>query len=214
MKKIRNIFVVTLVLLTVISMGNVAGTYAKYTSTETDTDTARVAKWDVKIGDDTTFAFNLFDTIKDTKDGNKETDVKDGGTTEHIIAPGTMGEFSIDITNNSEVNADLVASFEETTTSGIPLQYRLTYTLDGSTVVGDWKDSIGDLELPTTAYLPFDTTDGKNKGTIKIEWQWVYEKGANQTEIAANDAKDKELGEAATPATVTIKATLGATQRD
>lgn len=213
MRKIRNIFVVALVLLTVISMGNVAGTYAKYTSTETDTDTARVAKWDVKIGDNPTFAFNLFDTIKDTKDGNAEGDVKDGGTTEHIIAPGTMGEFSIDITNNSEVNANLVASFEETNASNIPLEYRLTYTPNGGTAeVGDWKSSVADLELPTIAYLPFT---GTNKGTIKIEWRWAFEgkDSANYTSTQT-DTTDTGFGEAETPATVSIKATLGATQRD
>lgn len=205
MKKIRNIFVVALVVLTVISMGNVAGTYAKYTSNETGTDTARVAKWDVKFGNDATFAFNLFDTILDT-DGSAETDVKDGKPTENIIAPGTKGEFSIDITNDSEVNADLIASFKETNASSIPLQYRLTY----NGTVGNWEDSIEDLELPTNTYLPFGTG---NTGTIKIEWQWPYEKGADQTEIDANDVADTTLGKAGT-ATVSIEATLSATQRD
>lgn len=213
MKKIRNIFVVALVVLTVISMGSVAGTYAKYTSSETDTDTARVAKWDVKFGNDATFAFNLFDTILDSN-GSAETDVKDGKPTENIIAPGTRGEFSIDITNDSEVNADLVASFKETNASSIPLQYRLTYTPAGGTaVVGDWKDSIADLAVPVNTFLPFDTTTG-NKGNIKIEWQWLYEKGDDQTAIDANDANDNRLGTAGTAPTVSIEATLSATQRD
>lgn len=209
MKKIRNIFVVTLVLLSVISMGSVAGTYAKYTSSETDTDTARVAKWDVKIGNDATFAFNLFDTILDSDD-SAETDVKDGKPTENIIAPGTKGAFSIDITNDSEVNANLLASFKETNTSNIPLQYRLSY----NGTAGDWEDSIADLEVPDNTYLPFEPgATNANKGTIKIEWQWVYEKGADQTAIDANDLADTTLGEAGT-ATVTVEATLGATQRD
>ncbi len=212
MKKIRNIFVVALVVLTVISMGSVAGTYAKYTSSETDTDTARVAKWDVKFGTTNTFAFNLFDTILDSN-GSAETDVKDGGTTENIIAPGTKGAFSIDITNDSEVNADLVATFKETNASNIPLQYKLTYTPVGGTAVeGDWKDSIADLAMPANTFLPFDTITG-NKGTIKIEWQWVYEKGADKTAIDANDAIDNALGKDGT-ATVSIEATLSATQRD
>lgn len=205
MKKIRNIFVVALVVLTVISMGSVAGTYAKYTSNETDTDTARVAKWDVKFGNDATFAFNLFDTILDS-DGSAEGDVKDGKPTENIIAPGTKGEFSIDITNDSEVNADLFASFKETNASSIPLQYRLTY----NGTAGNWEDSIADLELPTNTYLPFGTG---NTGTIKIEWQWVYEKGDDQTAIDANDVTDTTLGKDGT-ATVSIEATLRATQRD
>lgn len=207
MKKIRNIFVVTLVLLTVISMGNVAGTYAKYTSKETATDTARVAKWDVKFGNDTTFKFNLFDTILDSN-GSAETDVKDGKPNENIIAPGTKGAFSIDVTNNSEVTADLFVSLKETTTSGIPLQYRVVY----NGTAGDWKTSIADVELPANTTLPFGTTG--NTGTIKIEWQWLYEKGDDQTAIDANDVADTTLGEASTPATVTIEATLRATQRD
>lgn len=210
MKKVRNIFLVALTLLSVISMGSVANTYAKYTSSETDTDTARVAKWDVKFGADRTLAFNLFDTILDT-DGTNETDVKDGNPTENIIAPGTKGVFSIDITNGSEVNADLFASFKETNTAGIPLQYKITYTHNGvEETDGAWHDSINDITIDNDVYLPFD---GVNTATLKVEWQWPYEKGADEAAIATNDQKDKELGEAGN-ATVAIEATLRATQRD
>lgn len=213
MKKIRNIFVVTVVLLTVISMGSVAGTYAKYTASETDTDTARVAKWDVKFGGGNTFDFNLFNTILDSN-GGAEDDVKDGKPTENIIAPGTSGAFTIDITNDSEVNADVFATFEETNTSNIPLEYKVTYTPQngGTPVVVDWTNTIANVKLEN-ANLPFDTTSNSNKGTIKFEWRWVYEKGDNDAAIDANDANDNTLGKAGS-ATATIKATLRATQRD
>lgn len=210
MKKVRNIFLVALTLLSVISMGSVANTYAKYTSSETDTDTARVAKWDVKFGSDSRLTFNLFDTILDTDDSN-ETDVKDGKPTENIIAPGTKGEFSIDIANRSEVNADLFTSFKETNTENIPLQYKITYVHNGvEKTDGIWHDSIDDITINNDVYLPFD---GVNTATLKVEWQWPYEKGEDEATIAANDQKDKELGEAGT-ATVAIEATIRATQRD
>lgn len=205
MKKVRNIFVAALAMLSVISMGSVANTYAKYTSEETAADTARVAKWDVKFGDSDTLTFDLFDTILDT-DGSAETDVKEG----KIIAPGTKGEFSIDITNNSEVNADLFTSFVETNDSNIPLQYKLTYVYDGNeTTDGIWHDSIADFTT-NSQYLPFN---GVNKASIKIEWQWAYEKGDDDTEVAANDEADKVLGKDGT-AEITIEATIRATQRD
>ena len=88
-------FVGFVLLITVIALIVVAGTYAKYTSSATGSSSAVVAKWDIKAGksgeevsitgSNSTVAFNLFDTIKN-EDGTEETDVVDGK-----IAPGTSG---------------------------------------------------------------------------------------------------------------------------
>ena len=75
-KENKLVKVIALVLfVSVIALILVAGTYAKYTSTATGSDTAVVAKWDIKAGpegnevsitgDNATVAFNLFDTILD-----------------------------------------------------------------------------------------------------------------------------------------------------
>ena len=75
----------------------ISGTFAKYTSEQTATDSARVAKWSFKVGETdiatTAFVFDLFNTVKDTE-GATENDV---ATAENatIIAPGTSGSFEI-----------------------------------------------------------------------------------------------------------------------
>ena len=107
------IFAILLLLVMLVLM-LIVGTYAKYTTEVVGSDSTVVAKWAWQINDtdvsksDTEFSFNLFDTIKDT-DGNNETDVK---TTK--IAPGTKGGFEIKVENLSEVNANYNLTLKET----------------------------------------------------------------------------------------------------
>ena len=67
-----------MLLLCLASTCAISGTFAKYTSTATGSDNARVAKWG---WDTTTLAVDMFDTAY-------ATDVKSGDTT-NVIAPGT-----------------------------------------------------------------------------------------------------------------------------
>ena len=98
-----------LVMICVIS---VAGTYAKYTSTVTGTDTATIAKWAWSINNETlakgvqTYTLDLFDTINEADTTTTESDVTSG-----MIAPGTGGKTEVTITNNSDVNATYCSLF-------------------------------------------------------------------------------------------------------
>ena len=97
-------------LVTVLAIILVSGTYAKYTTSATGTDTAKVALWSIKINDEDIakaetkeLTVDLFSTITNT-DGTDEKNVSaiDGS----LIAPGTMGSFNlVSIENASEVNA-------------------------------------------------------------------------------------------------------------
>ena len=108
MKKNKMMRIASVLLVAVLlSTCAISGTYAKYITTATGSDTARVAKWDVKLEENTmsnTFNFDLFKTVNDS-DGNYENDVKPGTGDDHIIAPGTSGSFTINLSNASEVNA-------------------------------------------------------------------------------------------------------------
>ncbi|MBE6566698.1 MAG: hypothetical protein E7659_06300 [Ruminococcaceae bacterium] len=154
----------------------ISGTFAKYTTSATATDSARVAKWDVKINGSTannsnTFTFNLFETINDTT-GGAEGDINPADGT--IIAPGTQGSFEIVLKNDSEVTAEYVIDYTVTNTANIPVVFSLNGT--------DWKNSIDELDVTT----PVNLAIGATAPTITVHWMWAFEGG--------NDNHDTYLG--------------------
>lgn len=186
-------------LITIIAIILVAGTYAKYASSASGSDSAVVAKWDIKAGpegnevsitgDNATVAFNLFDTILD-EDGTAETDVTAGK-----IAPGTSGAFELSVKNDSQVNAEYGISFNlgETT---IPLEFRVNG--------GEWA---GSLSSVATTNLDMNTSS-----VAKVEWRWAYETADADGSVVAGDGVDTELG--ITMPEVTVTATLNVSQVD
>ena len=200
MKKNRMMRLAAFLLVCVLLTTSViSGTYAKYVSTATATDTASVAKWQINVGtvniaqkDTQVITFGLFDTINDTKDDGTETHVSSG-----LIAPGTKGAFDVTITNNSEVHANIKATLSAVETNGdIPIQY----SVDGTT----WKANLADLSVDKDL-APGASTE------VKVLWQWVYE-----VNDAGNTA-DTLLGIAAASGTapaVEVTMAVTATQID
>lgn len=192
MKKNRTMRIATLMLaLTLITCCFVGSTFAKYTSTATGTDTVKVAKWSVAVGDNgeiattgpKTFTFNLFDTVSLDDNG---TDVKAG-----LIAPGTKGSFSFDIVNNSEVTAEYGVTYD-VTHNNIPLEF----SLDGNT---GWTKDLTTLNVDIDADT--DANDLAMEGdsdTVKVFWRWVFEVDA------AGNTADTALGVATPEYTVDI----------
>lgn len=195
-------FTVFVLLITIVALVLVAGTYAKYTSEVSGASTATVAKWQITAnGTDITVSnptvtFDLFKTINDTGNTNAETDVINSK-----IAPGTAGEFKLDIKNLSEVTAKYKITFAVDNTGKIPVEF----STDGTT----WKKSLD--AITSTSDLTAET--GTN--TVTVQWRWAYE-GANSTNFTTTqtDATDTTLGTAGTPATIKVTTTLTATQVD
>ena len=185
--------VAVLAVTMMFTMCFVGGTFAKYTSSGTGTDTATVAKWDIRvngseIATSNTFTFDLFQTITDSDLTSAETDIApaDGS----IIAPGTSGKFSIAIQNLSQVNATYAIDYTVTNDGNIPVEF----SIDGT----DWKTNINELDVTNVAIgLGTDTT-------VTVQWRWVFD---------GNDTTDTALGSAAT-ATLTVAAAVTATQVD
>ena len=196
-------FTTFVLLITILAIVLVSGTYAKYTSQVSGESTATVAKWSIKVNGSElavaqpTITFNLFETIKDT-DGATEDDV-----TESLIAPGTSGSFNLTVKNESEVTAKYAISFE-VSESDIPLQF----SIDGGQT---WTDKT--ITNPTEKTLAI----GAAEETLTVQWKWPYEvvDDANVVDTTV-DTADTELGiEAQTaPAQVTVTTTLTATQVD
>ena len=198
MKKNKMMRIASVLLVAVLmSTCAISGTFAKYVSTSTGSDTARVAKWDFTIGGtdittSNTFTFDLFTTAYDEENVDK-----DGNGSEVVIAPGTTGSASVTLTNNSEVNANYAVDFSANE-NDVPLQW----SKDGTA----WVNSITDLNIANTAI----TMNG-GTATITIHWKWAFESDAVVGEDQSN-LKDTNLGTADTLAEVSFSATVTATQ--
>lgn len=217
-----------LLMAVVVTGYSVSGTYAKYTSTITGTsNSARVASWAIDITNgatknaDKSITFDLFDMNNlyelDKTTGEVSTTKESHILTTNgtIIAPGMGGYVDIEIKNSGEVNADVKGFLSAITFTGadIPLEF--------SNGNGIWvgksgiKADIDATEAFATAKLaPEETT------TMRIYWRWAFEKGADATEIEANDRTDTSLATVAEGKTasdlsaVTVTAKLTATQID
>lgn len=195
-------FTMFVLLITIVAIILVSGTYAKYTSEASGTATATVAKWSIIVNDDEeiatttpqTVTFDLFKTINDSDGSSAETDVASG-----LIAPGTVGSFELSIKNESEVNAKYAIAFE-VTGSDVPLEF----SVNG----GEWADTI-------TA--PAETTlDMGESDTVNVKWRWAFEEKVGDVVNTAVDTADTALGiNAQTVAPeVIVKTTLTVTQVD
>lgn len=180
------------VMVALVSLSLVSGTWAKYTSTVSGEDLARVAKWDVKFNgvsatgaDNETspqvVTFDLFNTVKDTLGGN-EADVK-VGSSETIIAPGTTGSFAINLSNASEVTAQYAISYTAVK-NNIPVQF----SLDGT----NWKDDI--TELNVSASDSTKVAIGEAADTITVHWRWAFEGTTTDAHAGQTDGSDTTLG--------------------
>ena len=187
--------VAALAVTMMFTMCFVGGTFAKYTSSATGTDSATVAKWDIKVGGtniatNNTFTFNLFETIKDSNGIDDESDMSpvDGS----IIAPGTRGSFDIVIKNDSQVNATYAIDYTVTNTNNIPVKF----SVDGT----NWFDDINYLDVRSVAINMGATA------TVTVQWMWEFER-------IDVDTQDTTLGSAAS-ATLTVSAAVSAIQVD
>lgn len=194
-------FTALVLIVTIIALILVAGTYAKYTTKIEGSDVATVAKF--KVGSTTDESFDLFSTVTEADGKTAETDVAEGK-----VAPGTGGKFAIDITNESEVKVDYVLALEETAnTSSVPIEY----SIDGTTYVT--ADKMKDLTAAKGS-LDIGTPTAK-KAQVTVYWRWAFT-GDISTNFTTSqtDTTDLALGTASTAPTVTVKASTTFTQVD
>lgn len=194
------ILLITMVALTIIS-----GTFAKYTSYFEGSDTATVAKWVVGFDGDKTI--NLFSNTG-VYDLNEVTDKNDlssekGAVDEDVVksgkkvAPGTWGKVTLSVTNESDVAAKAKLAIKEINTT-LPLQFSVdgkTWVKADNAVNGvDFKEI--SLEVGSTA---------KVTKTAELYWKWDFETDPVKT----NDDTETELGKAGTATCdITVSATF------
>ena len=189
-------------LIAIVAIVLVSGTYARYTTSLTGTDSVQIAKWAWNISgadidaNTTSYTLDLFSTIKDTATygTTNEANVIDGK-----IAPGTTGEFNIQITNKSEVNAEYSVTFGEEN----PLGAAIEYSTDGG---ANWG-TVAVLDVDTTAIAQNETV------TVPVQWRWAFTAEGNAAAQSDRDEADTLVGFGAdttdtTLPFVTVTATL------
>lgn len=194
-------FMALVLFVTILAIILVSGTYAKYTTSVTGSDTATVAKWSIKLGDEDiakstekTFTIDLFSTITNTN-GSEEKNVKE--TDGSLIAPGTMGSFTLaSLKNESEVNAKYSVTYTLTNESGVPLEFTTNKDDESS-----WKSDFTAINV-SDENLAMDAT----ATTATVYWRWAF------TKDTARDTSDTALG--TTTPTVTLTAKIDVEQAD
>lgn len=194
-------FMALVLFVTILAIILVSGTYAKYTTSATGSDTATVAKWSIKLGNEDiakstekTFTIDLFSTITNT-DGSEEKIVKK--TDGSLIAPGTMGSFTLlSLKNESEVNAKYNVTYTLANESGVPLEFTTNKDDESS-----WKSDFTAINVSNEA-LATDAT----ATTATVYWRWAF------TKDTARDTSDTTLG--TTTPTVTLTAKIDVEQAD
>lgn len=169
----KTALIVVLLLVTIVSLVLATYAWAKYTTTETGTATAQVAKWDVGLtADDTKFV----------------------GTYSHVlaqrIAPGTSGSFEVSIDPKStEVDFDysIIISGVENKPTNLHFYTDAAFT-DEISVEGVSNTNLtGRVTLGTATAV-----------TETIYWNWAYETTTAATEIPENAAMIAEMTKLAT----------------
>ena len=192
-----------------ISAVLVSGTMAKYVTTASGTDTARVAAWGVNVAGDVA----LFDTNY-AADDSTYTLTADSviSTAGNVVAPGTSGTAAaFTITGTPEVATRVTfAAGAGSALAGWggyePIVWSVT--INGATT----SDLTFDQMLAALDGVSLDFAPNTNLSAaatdVAVAWDWPFSTGA------ANDILDTNLGNAATPATITLNLAATVTQID
>ena len=194
MKNKTKIFRVAALLfvLALVSTVMISGTFAKYTSEYSGSDTALVAKWSLDVTDGTN-DFNLADDGAATLDLFShlyDVNIISNAGTNKIIAPGVKGEFTLSVTNNSDVAAGVTFEFAK---SGDAANVPMEYSLDNFATAGkDLAALAGAIDTAADfATIAADATP--SVVTKTVYWRWPYEVKV-EGDPSARDETDTGLG--------------------
>lgn len=204
-----------LLVATLLTTSVISGTFAKYTTTASGSDSARVAKFGVKINANG----DMFATeyAKDDKSASitSASSVISSKTNEKVVAPGTKGDLvNAIITGTPEVAVHVAYEptltlegwkAEDTTTEYCPIVFKVndkTYGLNGikdaagkvvdnqSTTITELKTAVENaIKAYSKDYEPNTDLSKKNADYVNVSWEWAFDKN--------DDVKDTYLGDCA-----------------
>lgn len=197
----------------------ISGTFAKYTTTASANDSARVAKWGFQT---TSMTLDLFD--------GSYTNVASGNT-ENVIAPGTSKTATFTFlppATAPEVAYTFAISASGTCDASITSNPNIHFYLDGVEVVAgttttNFEELIAGIKAlsgaasGTQTYaagtLPTAFAGGAT-GEHTVGWAWDFETATGEGQPGAQDTTDTAMGNAVTPAACNITISVTATQVD
>ena len=217
MKKNVMMRVAAMLLVCVLaSTCGISGTFAKYVTSASSQDEARVAVWGINAD---TVVMDLFDDAYST-------DVK-SNYGDNVIAPGTTktSNFSILNTNATlapEVKYEIAITLDDAQIDdAIKNNPNIQWKLDNN-AWGTWDQMIAAIKLlsgeddGSKVYNATEiATEFANGKTHTISWQWLFENDANGSgTFADEDAYDTQIGNLAASGDlkVLLKITITATQ--
>ena len=211
-----------LLIAVVLSTCAISGTFAKYVTSGSAEDVARVAKWGVTVTGQSG-AFGKY--YKDTKlDANSAECTVASSTDDNVLAPGTNGTFAaysvtgtpeVDVTVTYAATVSLTGNWEDADGNyycPIVVTVNGTNVTAGATAAEYAANIKAAIEGVTKLYQANDDLSAVNDD-LTITWAWLFEAG--------NDAKDTALGNIAAglvsgkiaPA-ISVSTTLTVTQVD
>lgn len=182
----------------------ISGTFAKYTTSATGSDTARVAKWGVTVAAEGNEAFSK--TYEDSEVVS--------ATTEDVVAPGTNGTLGgITISGAPEVKVkvlvtadlELVGWVIDTDTVYCPI----VFTVGGEQIkMGGAITTLDELEAAVEAkFTEFSEVEVAANtdlaANLSVSWAWAFE---------GENANDTKLGNLAIAPTISFNCSVEVTQ--
>lgn len=122
---------------TMLTASVLSGTFAKYTTTATGEDSARVAKWGITMGNNGSSTFS--DTYTGPDSGSTDATVKGTGeNNSKVVAPGTHGEAIYKVSGAPETAYKI--TFTGDATNDVFLKKGLNYTYKTASTEATMKD--------------------------------------------------------------------------
>ena len=178
----------------------ISGTFAKYTSETTDTETARVANWG--WGSTAVTIDNLFKKVYGDNVASSNSD--------NVIAPGTASSTQIAWTPDANFKPEVDYTVTLSVSGTIPTEVdaRLSWTLKVGDAAEQTYTDFADLaDALGTQTFDFEANATPSIPTVTIGWTWPI--GSSD----ADNEADTELGDADTLAQCSVTVTLTATQK-
>lgn len=166
---------ITIGILLIILLSFVGGqVYSKYVARLKGEGIAQVATWRFKVNGQE----EQVQTI------NLQSNYNNGTLLNNKIAPGTSGEFDI-VVDGTGSDVGIYYSINFTNEQNKPSNLKFTYN-------NIQYNSITELTSVLTGVI--NSNEEEKKKTFTINWEWKYETGSTNEEIAQNDKIDTDDG--------------------
>ncbi len=215
-----------LLVLTLLSTCAISGTFAKYVTSGEATDSARVAKWGVKVTANGTMFADSYNGKEGTWASAQTVLKSSADTSEYgLVAPGTSGEMvSMGLTGTPEVAVKVsyvaeVTLNDQWVDSNNAFYFPLVIKVEDTAVDFTGKTTAAEVEAAieeavkaySKEYAPGTDLSTTGDDSLDVSWEWPF------STSDANDVKDTYLGDQAAAdkaGTISIKVTTTVTQID